>query len=217
MCSSRFCSAIRIFGRDSPILRSAIDENPGPSLAEVSRRLGYSYTGIVQRHQPALCKQLMERRRAHIARRKADLEMQALAALGQSPPPSVRAVCRRLGITVQFMHEHFPTVEHSIIRQRRGFGPRSADVNWLACDVDRLGKHQNRKPSAKLGGQLPCSRRSGQSARIQLIVFALPAWLAIHSGNNGVVPRWTHIMMTHRQSAQFLLGDSFAFLEVFFQ
>ena len=107
------------FERLGPILRSAIDENPVPSLAEVARLLGYSYTAIVQRHQPALCKQLMERRRAYIAKYKADLEKHALAALGQSPPPSVRAVCRRLGITVRFMNKHFPALVRSIIRRRR--------------------------------------------------------------------------------------------------
>jgi len=107
------------FEKMGPILKRAIDENPVPSLAEVARRLGYSYTAIVQRHEPGLCKQLMERRRAYIAKRRADLESQALAAVEQSPPPSVRAVCRGLGITVRFMHEHFPTVERSIIGRRR--------------------------------------------------------------------------------------------------
>ena len=107
------------FERMGPILGSAIDENPVPSLAEVARRLGYSYTAIVQRHEPDLCEQLIDLRRVYIAAHRADLERQALAALEQSPPPSVRAVCRGLGITVRFMHEHFPAVEHSIIGRRR--------------------------------------------------------------------------------------------------
>ena len=105
--------------RIGPILKGAIDENPVPSLTEVARRLGYSYTAIIQRHEPGLCELLMERRRAYIAERTADLEKQAIAVLGQSMPPSVRAVCRRLGITVPFMHKHFPTVVRSIIGQRQ--------------------------------------------------------------------------------------------------
>ncbi len=69
------------FEKMGPILKTAIDENPVPSLAEVARRLGYSYTAIVQRHEPGLCEQLIERRRVYIASRRADLESQALAAL----------------------------------------------------------------------------------------------------------------------------------------
>lgn len=120
--------------RIGPILKSAIDENPVPSLAEVARRLGYSYSAIVQRHEPGLCEQLMERRRAYTAQRTADLEKQAIAALGQSPPPSVRAVCRRLGITVPFMHEHFPSVEHSIIGQRQSSSVDKARPAASKCE-----------------------------------------------------------------------------------
>jgi hypothetical protein len=107
------------FKRMGPILKSAIDENPVPSLAEVARRLGYSYSVIVQRHEPGLCKQLMERRRAYITKRRSDLEKQALVVLGRSPSPSVRGICRCLGITVPFMNKHFPVLVRSIIRRRK--------------------------------------------------------------------------------------------------
>jgi hypothetical protein len=36
----------RQHGPDLPILKTAIDENPVPSLAEVARRLGYSYNDM---------------------------------------------------------------------------------------------------------------------------------------------------------------------------
>ena len=107
------------FEKMGRILKSAIHEIPVPSLVEVARRLGYSYAAIVQRHEPGLCKQLLERQRVYIAKRKADLERQAIVALGKTPTLSVRAVCRRLGITVPFMNKHFPAVVRSILEQRR--------------------------------------------------------------------------------------------------
>ena len=107
------------FEKMGRILKSAIHEIPVPSLVEVARRLGYSYAAIVQRHEPGLCKQLLERRRVYIAKRKADLERQAMLALGKTPTLSVRGICRRLGITVPFMNKHLPAVVRSILEQRR--------------------------------------------------------------------------------------------------
>jgi len=112
----------------------------------VARRLGYSYTAIVQRHEPGLCEQLIERRRVYIASRRADLESQALAALEQSPPPSVRAVCRGLGITVRFMHEYFPTVERSIIGRRRSASAEKVPRRELAgSGIESIGTDSRRK------------------------------------------------------------------------
>ena len=133
------------FERMSPILKSAIDANPVPSLTEVARQLGYSYTAILQRHEPDLCKQLMERRRAYVTKRRSDLEKQALVVLGRSPSPSVRGICRCLGITVPFMNKHFPALVRSIIRRRRcsaavvGATSRIADQTEIASVPDISG------------------------------------------------------------------------------
>jgi len=107
------------FERMGRILKSAMHENPVPTLAEVSRRLGYPYSAIPQRHEPVLCKQLVERRRVYIAKCGANLEKQAMAALARTPTPSVRGICRRLGITVAFMNKNFPILARTIIERRR--------------------------------------------------------------------------------------------------
>jgi hypothetical protein len=107
------------FAKMGQILKSAMHEIPVPSLVEIARRLGFSYAAIVERNEPGLCKQLLERRRVYIAKRKAGLERQAIVAIGQTPTLSVRAVCRRLGITVRFMNKHLSTVVRSILEKRR--------------------------------------------------------------------------------------------------
>ena len=118
------------FERMGRLLKSAMHENPVPTLAEVSRRLGYPYSAILQRHEPVLCKQLVERRRVHIAKCRADLEKQAMAALARTPTPSVRGICRRLGFTVPFMNKNFPILARTIIERRRcASARRRADAN----------------------------------------------------------------------------------------
>ncbi len=89
------------------ILKNAVHEHPPPTLADLSRRLCYSHSAILRRHEPALCDQLIEQYRAYVAKRRADLEKEAAAALGETPVPSLRAICRRLDITVPFMNMHF--------------------------------------------------------------------------------------------------------------
>jgi hypothetical protein len=114
------------FQRMGPVLKSAMHENPVPTLAEVSRRFGYPYSAILQRHEPVLCKQLVERRCVYIAKHRADLENQARAALAQTSTPSVRGICNRMGITVSFMNKSFPILVRTIIERRRYAGAGKA-------------------------------------------------------------------------------------------
>jgi hypothetical protein len=141
------------FEKMGTILKSAINENPVPSLAEVARRLGYSYTAIVQRHEPSLCKRLMERRRVYIAKRRADLKGKQWQRSGRRQHHLCAASADAWALRYRLCT--------SISRQWRaqslsGAGAlrpkRPADVNWPVCGVHRLGKHQNRKLSAKTWG-----------------------------------------------------------------
>ena len=101
------------------LLENALHEDPPPTLTALSRHLGYSHSAILRRHEPTLCDQLLARHRASLAKRKADLEKEATVALGETPVPSLRAVCRRLGITVSFMNKHFRAVARMIVEQHR--------------------------------------------------------------------------------------------------
>ena len=101
------------------VLRNALHEDPPPTLTDLSHRLGYSHSAFLRRHEPTACDQLLARHRAFLAKRKADLEKQATSALGEIPVPSLRAICRRLGITVPFMNKHFNGVARMIVERHR--------------------------------------------------------------------------------------------------
>lgn len=103
------------------VLRNALAEQPAPTLTQLSRRLAYPHTAVLRRHEPTLCDQLLARYRASVAKHRVDLEKAATAALGESPVPSLRAICRRLGITVPFMHKHFRALARMIVSQHRRY------------------------------------------------------------------------------------------------
>ncbi|MGO9304785.1 MAG: hypothetical protein ACLP3R_14015 [Candidatus Korobacteraceae bacterium] len=102
-------------------LRNALHEHPPPTLTDLSHRVGYSHSAILRRHEPALCDQLMAQYRFYSTKRRSGLEKEAMAALRETPAPSLRAVCRRLDITVPFMNKHFPAEARMIIEQHRRF------------------------------------------------------------------------------------------------
>ena len=79
------------------------------------------HSAILRRHEPALCDQLMAQYRFYITKLRSGLEKEAMAALRETPAPSLRAVCRRLDITVPFMNKHFPAEARMIIEQHRRF------------------------------------------------------------------------------------------------
>jgi len=100
-------------------LEEALHEHPAPTLTRLSGRLGYSSSNVLRAHEPDLCEQLSARHRAHLIECRAALERKAAAALGESPAPSLRDVCKRLGITVFFMNKYFPAVRQAIAEQHR--------------------------------------------------------------------------------------------------
>lgn len=100
-------------------LENALQECPPPTLADLARRLGYSTSEVLRAHEPYLCNRLTERYQVHVTTRRSDLERQAIAALSESPIPSVREVCQRLGITLWFMNEYFPSVRRQIALKHR--------------------------------------------------------------------------------------------------
>ena len=100
-------------------LEEALHEHPAPTLRELSRRLGYSTSTVLRAHEPDLCDQLLARHREHVVESRADLEKKAVASLAETPAPSLRDVCKRLGITVFFMNKHFPALRQAIAEKHR--------------------------------------------------------------------------------------------------
>lgn len=101
------------------VLEDALLEQPAPTLADLSRRLGCSTSAVLRAHEPDLCNQLARRREYQVSERRTDLKRKAKAALRENPVPSVRQLCDRLGITRQFMDIHFPDLRRTIAEQHR--------------------------------------------------------------------------------------------------
>jgi hypothetical protein len=100
-------------------LKKALSEDPAPTLADLSRRLGYSTSTVLRAHEPHLCDQLASRNESQARRHRANMERSARAFLKQMPVPSVNEVCERLGITLWFMTKYFPSVRRIIAEKRR--------------------------------------------------------------------------------------------------
>lgn len=134
-------------------LANALDEQPPPTLSNLSRRLGYSTSTVLRTHEPALCDHLMARRRAHVLERRAALEQAAVAALGETPVPSVQDLCKRLGITDWFMTKYFPAVRRLVAERHRQCASVETQHRHerLLRDVHRIAVElwdQNLYPSA---------------------------------------------------------------------
>ena len=106
-------------GRIRLTLESALNENPAPTLADLGRRLGYSTSTVLRTHEPDLCNQLAARYRIYVGKHRSDMRKAAKSALNETPVPSVRSLCERLGVTVWFMGKYFPSVRHLIAEKRR--------------------------------------------------------------------------------------------------
>jgi AraC-like DNA-binding protein len=100
-------------------LKKALGEDPVPTLADLSRRLGYSTSTVLRAYEPHLCDQLASRNEGQARRHRANMERSARAFLKQTHVPSVHKVCERLGITVWFMTKYFPSVRRIIAEKRR--------------------------------------------------------------------------------------------------
>ena len=129
-------------------LKEALGEHPAPTLTNLSRRLGYSSSTVLRAHEPDLCEQLLARHRAQIVECRADLERKAVASLSEVPAPSVREVCKRLGITVFFMNMYFPAVRQAIAEKHRHWAMSATaqrrerlflDIRSIATELHQTG------------------------------------------------------------------------------
>jgi AraC-like DNA-binding protein len=100
-------------------LKNALTEDPAPTLADLSRRLGYSTSTVLRSHEPDVCDQLASRNENQARRHRTNMERAARAFLEQTPVPPVQKVCEHLGITVWFMTNYFPSVRRMIAEKRR--------------------------------------------------------------------------------------------------
>ncbi|HEY4934623.1 MAG TPA: hypothetical protein VII23_23910 [Terriglobales bacterium] len=79
---------------------------------------------------------------------RSDLKKAAKAALNETLVPSVRDLCKRLGVTVWFMGKYFPSIRHMIAEKcRRGAAENTKrrrekllqDTRTIAAELQRQG------------------------------------------------------------------------------
>lgn len=105
-------------------LESALAEEPPPSLAEITRRLGNA-RGTMRDVEPELRGKLVARRREFVERSKEGLRQRLEATLKDDPPPSLREVHARIGITHNVLYENFPELHRAIVGRHREYRQRN--------------------------------------------------------------------------------------------
>lgn len=97
--------------RVSGILRAALNEEPPPSLQEVSRRIGKgASTTTLHKRFPEESREIVEKYRAAKKRRLDDkaIEKKLRAALERDPPPSTPELSREVGVASATLYRKFP-------------------------------------------------------------------------------------------------------------
>lgn len=95
-------------------LISAIREEPPPATAALARRLGCSH-GYLTYYFPALCRRLLEARKAWKVTEREAIQRRIESAAAEMPGASVPAVCRATGIKQLFLYIHFPVLYKQIV------------------------------------------------------------------------------------------------------
>ncbi len=98
-------------------LKGALTEQDPPSLEEVRKRLGYLTSGVLRNHFPALCDELLARRRLHRRQQLLKLKTKLGSALLESPAPSLVDLCKQFDLPSHSMEKMFPS-ECASIRAR---------------------------------------------------------------------------------------------------
>ena len=103
-----------------PALEEALQQNPPPSLLQVAKRLGFSAACVLKAHAPGLYEKVKEHRQAHEERCRVELRGKLEAALMENPPPSLKSVYSRLGVTESIVTTSFPELREAIgLRHRQ--------------------------------------------------------------------------------------------------
>jgi hypothetical protein len=103
-----------------PALEQALQEIPAPSLKQLAKRLGLSAECVLKAHAPALYEKVKARYKSYAETCRADLRIKLAAALEENPPPSLKAVYARFGVTESIVNTSFPELRREIgLRHRQ--------------------------------------------------------------------------------------------------
>jgi hypothetical protein len=92
-----------------PVLKAALDEDPPPTLEEVTRRVGQLSIATLRCSFPTYWRQLAARRAEHRLRTKEEkIRSILLTGLEESPPPSFETLALRVTLTSRnTLKQHF--------------------------------------------------------------------------------------------------------------
>jgi hypothetical protein len=97
-----------------PALEKALQETPAPSLRHMAIRLGFSAACVLRAHAPVLYAKLKARWRAYADTCRAELRTKLAAVLEENPPPSLRSVYSRFGVTESIVNTNHPELRREI-------------------------------------------------------------------------------------------------------
>jgi hypothetical protein len=100
-------------------------------VEEVASRLGYAGNSLCA-WEPRLCARLVEQRRRFAEQSKKALKNRLKAMLKENPPPPLREVHARLGITQAISHGNFPETHRAIAARHREFQRQAKSANRVA-------------------------------------------------------------------------------------
>ena len=88
-------------------LKAALEEDPPLTAEQMARRLGFGCPGVLRRNFPAEYQALLKKTTIYEEAQREQLRSDLIDALAENPPPTVLAVCGRLGVSssrIYFLH-----------------------------------------------------------------------------------------------------------------
>ncbi len=135
-----------------PTLEQALQENPPPSLQQMTKRLGFSSVSVLKAHAPGLCQRLKTHRMAYRERCRVELGNKLESVLTENPPPSLRSVYSRLNVTESIVNISFPELRRAIglrhlQHQKQQSQSRRQDVQTEIREIVQMLQAQGICPS----------------------------------------------------------------------
>ena len=86
----------------------------------MAKRLGLSAECVLKAHAPALCEKVKARYKVYAEACRAELRIKLEAVLAENPPPSLKAIYARFGVTESIVNTSFPKLRREIgLRHRQ--------------------------------------------------------------------------------------------------
>jgi len=112
------CKAARIRAMRR-LVKSAIRQNPPPTLRALAVQLGYKDKKVLTRYFDGLCAELLARREALVKSQTAQLQRELQSYTQHEPAPSMAEVCRKLDLKPVTASRRFPAEYKLIVLRYR--------------------------------------------------------------------------------------------------